>query len=57
MLSCTEIRFVISCFVVVAAILRNLESKSGFLLRNSIKLTYSKLGGKRSFDMFYKSDC
>ena len=51
MLSCTEIRFVISFFF---SILRNLESNSGFHLRNSIKLLTQTLE-KGDFDMFYKT--
>ena len=52
MLSCTEISFVISFFLV----LRNFESNRGFLLRNSIELIL-KTWRKNYFDMFYKNEC
>ena len=52
MLSCTEINFVISFF--------NFEKfgvNPGFPITQLNQATYSKLGGKSNFDMFYKNDC
>ena len=52
MLWCTEISFVISFF--------NFEKigvKPGFPFMQLNQATYSKLGKKSNFDMFYKNDC